>query len=298
MLKNSSKHAIALLITVFFIMAITIGLGIALKSVKKSSKTIENERFMIQSRVVLDDVLKMLGSFKELEDIKSAEDLSVFLDMSSSIFFEQNGVKVKIEIDSARGKINPNTLTTPQRKDSFKRFLSTKMVNEEYGDMLADIVSGIKEDMSYNTDIFEQKPYLFRDYVASYEHLDEVNDSYTKRFHDNSLKNIQMQELFYISKDKNSSIDLNYATPLVWEVLLGCDEPRATMLSGSEGTYTSLDDLGLNDDEKVMLLRFKTSFYEPYIDVKINIIQKNMEANIRFEYNIKLKRGSNFVFEV
>jgi hypothetical protein len=296
MKKNRSKKAIALLITVFFIMAITISLGVVLKSVKKSSTSLQEEHFMVQSSIILDDILKILQDSKELSEIKDAQDLSLFLDTSSKIFFDIDAIKVEISLSSARAKLNPNTLTTKARRDSFKNFLSSKMINTEYGDMLFDIMGGIKEDMSYNTDIFNDKPYLFRDYVASFKHLDELNESYLKAFYDNNLKNIKMQELFYISKDTNTSIDLNYATPLVWEVLLGCDELRATTLSG--GRYESVNELELNDEEKTMLKRFKTSFYEPYIDVKIKIIQKDMSANIRFEYNIVSKRGSGFVFEV
>jgi hypothetical protein len=296
MKKNRSKKAIALLITVFFIMAITISLGVVLKSVKKSSTSLQEEHFMVQSSIVLDDILKILQDSKELSEIKDAQDLSLFLDTSSKIFFDIDGIKVEISLSSARAKLNPNTLTTKARRDSFKNFLSSKMINTEYGDMLFDIMGGIKEDMSYNTDIFNDKPYLFRDYVASFKHLDELNESYLKAFYDNNLKNIKMQELFYISKDTNTSIDLNYATPLVWEVLLGCDELRATALSGAR--YESVNELELNGEEKAMLKSFKTSFYEPYIDVKIKIMQKDMSANIRFEYNIVSKRGSGFVFEV
>jgi len=292
------KNAIALLITLFFIIAITLSLGVALKNVKESSQAFNNESFMYQSSMILDDVLNILKTNKELNDVKTAEDFRIFLEDYSNIFFQTNGIKVALEIKSARSKINPNTLTTAQRRESFKNFLIANMINEEYGDMLFDIMSGIKEDMSYNTDIFTQKPYLFRDYVVSYDHLNEVNDSYLKKFHDNNLKNLKIDEVFFISKDKNTSIDLNYASISTWEILLGCDKSRATDLVNGEGTYKKLDDLSLNSEEKEMLLRFQTKFFEPYLDVKIDIIQNNIKASIKFEYNIKSKRGSNFAFEV
>jgi len=152
--------------------------------------------------------------------------------------------------------------------------------------------------MSYNTDIFNQKPYLFRDYIASAKHLEELNDSYLKRYHENTLQNIDTDKLFHVSTDKNSSLDLNLATPLAWELMLGCDEGRAEMLSSGGGTYTALADLDLSEPEKSSLSAFKTSFFEPYIYVKIAITQKDSTANIAFEYDIKSKKGSNFVFDV
>ena len=293
-----SRRAIALLVTVFFIMLITLSVGAGLKYINNASKSMRSEQFVLQSAMILDDVLKLLESSGELKAVASADTLAIFLAESSFIPFESNGVSVVIQISSARDKINPNTLTTKPRIDAFKDYLMLKMVNMEYADMLSDVIGGIKEDMSYNTDIFNQKPYLFRDYIASAKHLQELNDSYLKRYHDNSLENIDMDKLFHVSTDKNSSLDLNYATSPAWELMLGCDEARAEVLSNDHGTYMTLDDLGLSETEKVSLTEFKTSFFEPYIYVKIEITQKNSTANIAFEYDIKLKKGSNFVFDV
>ena len=296
--RASQKNAIALLITVFFIMLITLSVGVGLKYVNSGSKSMQSEQFTLQSSMILDDVLKLLKTSEELAQIDSADGLALFLAESSFIPFESDGVSVLIQISSARAKINPNTLSTKPRLDAFKNYLMLKMVNMEYANMLSDVMSGIKEDMSYNTDIFSQKPYLFRDYITSNKHLLEINDSYMKTYHDNNLKNIDVEKLFYVSKDKNSSIDLNYASSSAWELMLRCDESRAELLSASGGAYTTLEDLALSEEEEVSLAKFQTSFFEPYIDVKIEVSQKNSTANIRFEYNIKLKKGSNFVFEV
>jgi len=268
------RKAIALLITVFFVMLITISIGVGLKYVKDSSVNVYSEVYMLQSSVILEDVLKILKTSQDLEKIKSAQELEMFLSESSIIPFESNGFNVIIELSSARAKVNPNTFTNPSRLEVFKTFLMSKMLNIEYANILSDVIGGIKEDMSYNTDIFNKKPYLFRDYLTSHKHLEEVNDFYMKYYHDNNLKNIDMQKLFYISKDKNSSIDLNYATPLAWELMLGCDEDRAKTLSLGGGTYTAVKDIGLYDNEKVSQSKFQTSFFEPYIDVKIEIIKK------------------------
>ncbi len=296
--KASDKRAIALLITVFFIMLITLSVGVGLKYVNSGSKSMKSEQFTLQSSMVVDDVLKLLQTSEELSQIDSSDGLAIFLAESSFIPFESNGVSIVIQISSARAKINPNTLLTKSRMKAFKNYLMLKMVNVEYGDILSDVIGGIKEDMSYNTDIFNKKPYLFRDYIVSDKHLLEINDSYMKTYHDSNLKNIDVEKLFHVSKDRNSSLDLNYASSSAWELMLSCDESRAEILSVSGGAYASLEDLDLSEEEKVSLAKFQTSFFEPYVDVKIEISQKDSTANIRFEYDIKSKKGSNFVFEV
>ena len=64
------------------------------------------------------------------------------------------------------------------------------------------------------------------------------------------------------------------------------------------GIYETVSDLDLSDDENISLSKFKYSSYEPYIDVHLNIYQNSRSVYIRFEYNIKSKKGSNFVYEV
>jgi hypothetical protein len=182
-------------------------------------------------------------------------------------------------------------------------FLSAKGVNTEYLNILDDMMSGIKEDGSYKSDIFNEHPSLFRNYIASKEHLEVANTFYKKSFHDDSIKNIMPQELFYTSAENNSSnykMDLNRIEPVVWEVLLNCDEPRAKQLSENAGFYTGTNDLGLSEDENLSLARFhqNISYYEPYLAIEITIIKNDNKAVISFEYNLASKKGSNFVFKV
>lgn len=304
------KKGIALLITLLFVIAITLSIGIGLKQVKSASTEVQNETFMLQTSMILDDVLRLLQTSKELDMISGdakVEILNMFLSQSAFIPLEASDVKISLEIFSARGKLNLNALVdsnitnteiSMQRIDSLKYYLNNYNINLAYGDILLDLLGGVKEDMSYNTDIFNEKPYLFRDYITSASHLNEVNDFYMKTYHDNNLKNVNFEKLFYFNSDITTKIDLNYATPDVWELLLGVDRLRAEELSSGGGAYTTLEDIELNDDEKDMLSRFKVSYFEPYLDVNIEIIQNSNMAKIHFEYDIQQKKGSNFSYEI
>jgi len=302
------RGAIALLITLLFVISITFAIGLGLKHINEAKTSSKEEGFIIQTSFILDDVMKLLHNTKELDMIvknNSVDMLNVFLSQSSFIPFESSGVRILLELSSARAKFNPNTLVDNNttlhndRIDDLKSFMRENNVEDVYVDMLLDSMLKIKPDMSYNTDIFNQKPYLFRDYIVSYKHLEEINDFYIKTFKDNSLNKIDFQKLFYFSKDRvNYKIDLNYATKDVWKLILGCDDIRAKELSENGGSYKNLDDLLLNEDEKIQLSHFKVSFFEPYIDVKVEIIQGNMSSKIAFEYDMKTKKGTNFSYEI
>ncbi|WP_457744497.1 hypothetical protein [Sulfurimonas sp.] len=303
-MRNSDKrNAIALMITLFFIMAITVSIGIGLKYVKEGAQSVNSEKFMLQSRALLADFLTMLKTIPQITSINSADTLSLFLAEASYIPIHNKDVNIIIKISSARDKVNPMILNTPDKRDSFRLFLSSKGVNPEYLDILDDLMGGIKEDSSYNTNIFSENPYLFRDYIASREHLARANKFYMQTFHENSLKNIVTDELFYTSSENNTTkykLDLNRIQPICWQMLLGCDKQRAKVLVANAGFYKNLGDIALSEDENRSLLNFSQniSYYQPFVRVEITIMQKNQRAYISFEYNLESKKGSHFVFEV
>lgn len=302
------KRGIALLITLLFIISITFSVGVGLKQINKANSSTKKESFLIQTSIILDDVMYLLQNTKELDNIvknSSIEGLNIFLAQSAFIPFESSGIKMVIELHSARSKFNLNTLVDKngtiyvKREEALKIYLGEKKVNEAFVDMLEDLSSGFKEDMTYQSDIFNEKPNLFRDYIASLEHFNIVKKFYLQRYKEDDINQINFEDFLYFSKERaRYKIDLNYATQDVWKMLLGCDILRAKELVNGSGTYTKLDNLYLSDDEKLQLANFNVSYFEPYIDVKVEIIQNNMSAKIRFEYDMKTKKGSNFSYEI
>ena len=297
-----SRNAIALLITIMFVIVITVAIGFGLKQVNIASQIVKDENFTYQCQIILEDVLNILQTSKEVQmvsDDNSSEGLFIFLSQAAFIPFESSGLEVILQISNARSKFNPLLLKQNQaRQDAMKQYLNNYRINNQYVDILVDNMSGVKEDNSYNSAIFDEKPYLFRDYVASAEHLEAINDFYAREYNDNSLKKINFDNLFYYSDDNSTKIDLNYATTEVWEMLLGTTKERAEFLTNGAGSYTDLTSLNLNSDELERLALFDTSFFEPILFVKVEISQNGSTSKINFEYDIKEKKGSNFVYDI
>ena len=297
---KQERKAIALLITVMFVIVITVAIGFGLKQVNKASALVAQENFMYQSQVIIEDVMSILKSSQEIQlvvDSNTSDALFLLVSQAGFIPFESNGLEIVLKIRSAREKFNPAQLDE-NRTVLLKQFMNNYRINSEYVDILADCIGGIKEDNSYNSRIFDEKPYLFRDYVASPKHLEEINDFYTKEYSDNALAEINFDNLFYYSSDRNVSIDLNFATTEVWEMILTTSKEKAELLSAGMGSYTSVDDLNLNDDELRNLSMFKYSFFEPILFVELDLMQNGASSRVSFEYDIKEKKGSNFVYEI
>ena len=294
------RGAIALLITVMFVILITVAIGFGLKEVNHASKIVQNENFTYQSSIIVEDILDILKTNKDISAVleaNSAEMFYLFLSQTAFIPFEASGLEIVMKIESARGKFSP-LMIDEKNLPNIQEYLNRSMINSRYLDILLDGIGKIKEDNSYNSAIFDENPYLYRDSIVSFKHLGKINDFYRREFHDNALKNIDFTKLFYLSSQKDLTIDLNYATSEVWEMLLGCTKERAEFLYDGEGSYTQLSDLELDEQEKENLSHFKTSFYEPTLFVTIEIREKNNQAFITFEYDVKKKKGSNFVYEI
>jgi len=285
-----------------FVIVITVAIGYGLKQVNEASKIVKNENFMYQSHIIVEDVLNILQTSQEIKiisDDNSSEALFLFLSQAAFIPFENSGLEIIMKISSARAKFNPLLLKENQiRQDAMKQYLNNYMINNQYVDILVDNISGIKEDNSYNSSIFDENPYLFRDYIASAKHLEKINEFYAKEFNDNTLSKVNFNNLFYYSDDNTTKIDVNYATTEVWEMLLTTSKERAEFLSNGAGSYTDEISLGLNSDELERLALFDVSYFEPILLVEVEISQNGTSSNISFEYNIKEKKGSNFVYEL
>jgi hypothetical protein len=284
-----------------FVIVITISLGYALKKINNASDVVKNEKFLYQTAFIVDDILEILRSSSDVGLIvqeNSPERLASLLLQSAYIPLRLHELDIVLKINSARSRYNP-AMFTPTNMNFMKEYLNTKMTDSEYGDMLFDLVSGIKEDNSYNSRIFDDEPSLFRDYIVSSQHLKKANRFYAREFNTNSLKNIDFEELFYYSSDKNISVDLNYASQEVWEMLTGVDETRAKELAvNGYGAYMTLEDLKLSPQELQRLSAFKTSFFEPILYIELEIHKDTNKAKILFEYDIEKKKGSNFVYEI
>jgi len=54
------RNAIALMITFFFIMAISVVLGLSLKYLNNATGEVQKENFTLQTSLIIDDVLNIL----------------------------------------------------------------------------------------------------------------------------------------------------------------------------------------------------------------------------------------------
>ncbi len=301
------RRGVALLLTLVIVMLMSIVIGWSMRTLNEAKETIEKERFMIQSGMIVEDVLGILKNSTQINavaDENSSSALFALLSTASILPFESQGYRVLISLKSARAKLNINTFAenkttrAKQRRERLANFLVEHGIGSDLYDYILDAMSGIKEDGSYRSDLFFNNPELYRDAIVSARQMERILEEYAKKDGLDPFSKLEFDKIFAYSDDRGAKLDLNYAPAEVWEFVSGVSKPRAKELSENAGMYKSVEELGLSQEQKRMLSLFEYSFFEPVILVHLDIQKETIFATIEFEYDIKKKKARGFVFEV
>ena len=295
------RSAVALLITLFFIIAITAAVGVSLTHLKKSGKELHHARFLLQSAAVVEDVIALMREGEKLGVVSDAESLSVFLSTAGFIPLELKELLVKIEITSAMGHLNINALSSSKElQEAFIAYLVRFNVQDAYymSDLLLDCMGGTKE--VYKTNIFDELPELYRQRIVSSRHFEKILDFYVKERHDSAVLKVPWQDLIRFDENNATMVDANYITPALWQLFIpGLEVERAEALSeAGGGTYSKLEDIDLSPEERTIVSRYKIGFYQPVVHLDIEILENNSSAHIAFDYDISTKKGKHFEFGI
>ena len=297
---TAQRRGIALLITLFFIIALTAAIGISLKNLQKSGDELHEARFMLQSAAIVEDVIILMKEADKLGVVKDTDTLGIFLLSAGFIPLELKELLVKIEITSAIGRMNINSLSRSKvSREAFLAYMARYNVQDPYYmlDLLQDCMGGQKD--VYKTNIFDELPELYHERIVSRRHLNMIIDFYTQERHDNAVAVMAWHDLVRFDENNVSTLDANYVTPALWQLLLpALDDERATELSDAGGMYNAIADLGLTPDDETQLQKFRLTFYEPVVQVDIVVLENNATAHIVFDYDITKKKGNHFEFGI
>ncbi len=300
MAHKLDRRGVALMITLFFIIAITAAVGVSLMNLRKSGEELHQARFLLQSGAVVDDVLSLMREADKLGAVTDAETLNLFLLTAGFIPLQLKELLVKIEITSAMGHININTLNTSKPfQDALLAYMNRYNVQDALfmSELLIDCMGGYKD--IYKTGIFDEMPELYRERIVSKRHFDKIVDFYMRERHDNAVTRLPWKDLIRFDDANATALDANYITPALWQMLIpGLEEERAVELSSGGGAYASLEDIDLSPENKANLSAFNLSFYEPTVHVDVEIVEDNSSANVAFDYDLTAKKGKHFEFGI
>ena len=294
------RSGVALLITLFFIIAITAAVGVSLINIQRSGKALHEARFLLQSGAVIEDVLSLMSEADKLGSVSDAETLELFLLTAGFIPLELKELLVKIEITSTMGHININSLAhVPAFQEAFIAYMARFNVQDAYymNDLLVDCMGGYKD--VYKTNIFDELPELYRDRIVSKRHFNKVLDFYVRERHDYSVKKIPWDALIRFDEANATVLDANYIEPALWQMLLPqLQEEQAVSLADNDTLYSTLQDLDITEEERQSLSPFSLGYFAPTVHLDIEIMENNSTAHVSFDYDMSTKKGKHFEFGI
>lgn len=301
------RRGIALLLTLIIVMLMSIAIGLSMRTLNDAKKSVEKERFMIQSGMIVEDILDVLNKSPEMRAVAEANSsvaLFTLLSSASMLPFESEGYRVLVSLKSARDRLNINTFAkadttkAKERRVRLANFLNDYALGGDLYNYILDSMGGFKEDGSYRSDLFYNDPTLYRNAIVSSRQMERILLDFAKKDGIDPFSKLNFDKIFAYNEDPTTKLDLNYATPEVWELVAGVSKERAKQLFENAGSYESLSDLGLSEEEEKILSLFDYSFFEPVILVHLDVLKEDISAAIEFEYDIKKKRAKRFVFEI
>jgi len=298
---SQNRPAIALMVTLFFIMAITVAVGLSLTQLKRGNLQLQEGRFLVQGSAVIEDVLTLLKNSADVIKVEDAATLRLFLDSAAFIPFEVDDLRVKISMRSARSRLNINLLSSSEvLQEALKTYLIRYNIQDVayFVDLLLDCMGGTQE--LYRTEIFDEQPWMYRDRIVDRSHFDQLLDFYVKMRHDNSIRTVAWEKIISFGDPKRAQIDANYATPELWRLMLpdaGDEQVKTLAEAGLEG-YESEDDLNLSDEEREQIAPFGVTYYLPVAEVKVMIEEYDKMAEIVFQYDIASQQAKEFSYDI
>ncbi len=299
---KQDKKGIVLFVTLMMIMLLLSVINIFLNKTRESKDNVTYENALIQTNLIVQDLLLYLKKIKFDEDIIYFAAKAPF-----PLGFDHSNVVVKI--DSAQKYLDINTLTSDSVKNNITagKFISLLY---KYNISQPEFFLNILQD-TIDDDINEKNTGLESEIILSIPtfrngkiyneiHLNSIIDYYFDKTADEAIYNFPFNKVFSYS---SNSIDLNFVSMDVLDILF--DDANSYVLeiiSEHKKVYDTLDDLPFDD---YYTKKLKKGVLGHTISTQTKLLKINMDFNyktqfkssISFEYDIDNKIISNYTIK-
>ena len=301
-MTQSNKKGIVLFVTLMMIMLLLAVVSIFLNKTKESKDNITYERALVQTNLIMQDLLSYLKKIKFDEDMIYYAAKAPF-----PLGFDNSNVIIKI--DSAQKYIDINSLI----KDSVKNNITAdKFVSLLYRHNISqpELLLNILQD-TIDTDIEDKNSGLQSEIILSVPtfrngkvynkmHLDIIIDYYFNKTGDNQIYNFPFSDIFGYS---NSMIDMNFVSMEVMNILFeDANSYLLEIIAEHKKVYDKLEDLPFDDyytkKIKKPILGHSISTTTSFLKIHMDLNYKTQfKSTLSFDYNINSKGITNYSIE-
>jgi hypothetical protein len=316
------RSAIALLVSITFLVAILSSLAISIKYSNDSTDSYSNTKVLLQVDTIAKDVEDIL---KKYPNLNNAENFANMIENSKYIEYTHQENHIKLRLYSARSKLSIKNIEENQYiRAGFVEYLRSNGVI--YPENFVAMIVGKEQQNDQNNqnqqnddkDSKDKENTTNKDNnkapqkreatgivatdtevyikIDSSEGLQKSIKEYVSIYGDFALLDIDFSSILSY---KNTKVDINYISLDIAKILLpNVDENILLSLVQSSQIYTEDNDiisLGIPASD-MSKISSAISYFEGVFLVDIEYSYKNRKSYIYFEYNIDQKKGEEFEF--
>ncbi len=285
------KKGVVLLVTMGFVVAL-IGLIAYLFSLSDRMFDKANQlQARDQSAVLFRDVKELLDSY--VKDVKSDENLSVFLLGSPPFYDSKSGLGLEVRVESLSDKININSILLKNKIDkNIKKYIEN--ICETYNvldpsffiSLILDTIDTDSRAREISSEISLKNTKYSNGSISSKKQFETLLKYYANVAQDENIYKVPWERLIYFGGLEKGMVDCNrISKEMVW--VLGLD--------GSN--YGGCDDLKSDENKKIATKYSLKEFNKEdnyYVLVKIYYQVDELKDRASFFYDMKTHKASNF----
>jgi len=263
------RSAIALMLTLFMILAMSAALSITLGLFQKNFNTYSSNIFRVQSAVLIVDVVEMMKALSK--DVgESPEAFALLISSVQELPLRVGSVDMIIKLEASASRFNINHYERKKHYEKLYAYLINYNVQRPgyILEMIEDSLDKDKDEQSYGSERILYDPLFVQGKIVDYEQFTKLLDTYAKETKDINIYNVPWKDWMDFSSE---FIDEAYMTV-----------EMQTVLQSPGGISELLEDFD------------KTGENSSDVKCEVYLRQDEAQSVANFEFSFKTKKVSNF----
>jgi len=255
------RPAIALMLTLFMLLAMSAALSVTLALFQKNFKTFSSNKFRVQSAILMVDGVNLVRSLtKDVENSPEAFDLLV--SSAEELPLKIGSVDMVLKIRPKNAKFNINLYSRDKHYEKLYAYLLEYEVQRPgyILDMIEDTLDADKDEKQYGTEQVLYDPFFVQGEFKDYHMLLKLLDVYAKETKDINIYKVPWNTWVDFSGD---FVDEAYMTVEMLKVLEasgGISNELADFTETGENSSDLSCEIYLREEEAESIASFDFSF--------------------------------------
>ena len=263
------RSAIALILTLMMLIAMTAIIGIALTLFQKNFKTYEGSKFRVQSAVLMHDAVQIMQSL--VKDVgESEEAFAILVQSGEELPVRIGNIDMVLKLRPKHAKFNINRYQRDKHYEKlYAYFLQYELQRPGYMlDMIEDTLDADIEEKQFGTERVLYDPFFLQGEIKDYRQFLKLIDTYAKEIKDMNIYTIPWNAWVDFSGD---FIDEAYMTVEMQRVLEAS--------GGISNELSDFEEVNTNSSE---------------LSCEVYLRQESAESIATFDFSFKSKAITNF----